>query len=74
MVSKVRELSSDTKVAIVGTLAWVIFFAGLFFVRPWLIETGRLWWFWVALFGVLIGYLGLYLTLRRAKRVKTELI
>lgn len=60
------EFSENAPVA-VGTGVWALLFVIGLFIRPDLAESGREWWIWSALAGIVIGLLG-YVYLRRRRR------
>lgn len=57
-----------TPFAVVGTALWGVAGLLLLFVRDWLEDTGRTWWLWTCLSGVVAGLVGIYLMARRDAR------
>jgi hypothetical protein len=57
------EFSEGAPVA-VGTAVWALLLVIGLFIRPDLIDSGRGWWIWSAVSGVILGLIG-YLYLRR---------
>ena len=53
----------------VGMALWITALICLFLARNWLKSTGRQDWLWIAVAGVILGFLGQIYTRRRAVKV-----
>ncbi|MEI2715814.1 MAG: DUF2530 domain-containing protein [Candidatus Nanopelagicales bacterium] len=63
---EVAPLDEDGVGAVaIGTIAWVIAFVVLWFLRDQLAASDAQWWLWVAGAGALLGLPGLWYTTRR---------
>jgi len=62
------QLDETTPVA-VGTGVWALLFVIGLFIRPDLVESGREWWIWSALAGIVLGVFGYFYLLRRRRRM-----
>jgi uncharacterized protein DUF2530 len=59
---------SETAPVAVGTAVWALLFVIGLFIRPDLLDSGRGWWIWTAVAGVVLGLFGsLYLRRRHAR-------
>ena len=63
------EVNGITAVTL-GTVVWAVALIALLFLKPWLDQTGRTNWIWIALSGLLLGGLGHRYTTNREKRFK----
>ncbi len=64
-----QPLPVDTvRVVAVGTALWGLALVAALVALPWLRSHDRLWWLWTALAGVLLGLLGLSVTVRQRRR------
>ena len=62
---------SETAPVAVGTAVWGLLFVIGLFLRPDLVDSGRGWWIWSAVSGVVLGVFGtLYLRRRQARILK----
>lgn len=52
----------------VGTAVWAVLFVLALVARSWLVDSGRGWWVWTTLAGVLLGLCGLGYLARRDAR------
>ena len=54
--------TDDRKAMLVGLALWSVALVVMVFFVPTLMETGRVWWLWTCVAGVLLGFVGLFYT------------
>jgi hypothetical protein len=60
--------TNDVLAVAVGTVLWAVFLVGLLPFQGALRRNGLLWWYPMAICGIALGLLGLYVTRRRRER------
>lgn len=70
-MTDVKPLDTDGITAIVtGIVLWAVAAVGCLVARGWLADSGREWWLWVCVSGVVTGFAGLAIALRRRERMR----
>jgi len=62
--------TNDRRTVVVGTIVWGVLLVGAVAVHGRLQASGRGWWVWVPVAGVLLGLIGLRLVSRRRRGVR----
>ena len=56
----------------IGTVLWAVALVVTLLARDTLQDDGRTWWVWTCVAGVVLGLLGLVVTVRRRRRLSAE--
>ena len=56
----------------IGTVLWAVALVVTLVARDTLQDEGRTWWIWTCVAGVVLGLLGLVITVRRRRRITAD--